>query len=131
MAGLVSLILMLHSINRWLIVVAAIVALVVYAMTWLNNSPMGQNRRPMMIYTGLMDLQVLLGAIVLVGMAAYPRYQLEHATTNLIAVLLAHFLPRLRAATPQAQARNNVLAVVVSLLIIIAGVAVLPQGWFG
>ena len=131
MAGLVSLILMLHSINRWLIVVAAIVALVVYAMTWLNNSPMGQNRRPMMIYTGLMDLQVLLGAIVLVGMAVYPRYQLEHATTNLIAVIVAHFLPRLRAVTPQAQARNNVLAVVVSMLIIIAGVAVLPQGWFG
>lgn len=129
-----ALLLQIHSLLRWLVVLVGLVAVVVYAMTWLSNTKLGQDRRLMSVFTGLLDLQVLLGLIFLIwnGMsgAGFPRQRLEHATTMIIAVVIAHLVSaRWRNSAATLRARNNLFGIVLVMILIYVGVAVLPQGW--
>jgi hypothetical protein len=128
-------VLMLHSIVRWLVVIAAVVAIVRYVIDLVGNSPKADlGRKLMLVYTTLLDINVLLGIILIVGRAItigqiLPVW-LEHATTNIVAVIVAHiFAARSRKMDdPKHAARWRLGGVVVSLLIVAAGVAVVG-GW--
>lgn len=120
---------MIHSINRWVIVVVAAIALIKFLMGWLRNAPYQPADRGLMAgYTGLLDLQLLLGIILLIGLGL-SNYRIEHAGTMLIAIVLAHASRMWRDKADTVKFRNNFLAILVGLLLIIAGVAILPQGW--
>ena len=124
-------ILMLHSIVRWLVVIVAVVAIARYALALAGKTqPGGLDRGLMTGYTGLLDLNVLLGLIVLIGLGLYSLPQIEHAVGNLIGVVVAHvFAQRARKQTDdKAIARLRLIGVVASILIIVAGVA-LVNGW--
>ena len=124
-------VLTLHSINRWIIVVVAIIALIKFLIGWLRSSPYQPADRGLMAaYTALLDLQLLMGIILLIerGLARRP---LEHAVTMLVAIILAHLARSWRDKPDKIKFRNNFLVILVGILFIIAGVAVLPQGWFG
>jgi hypothetical protein len=120
---------MIHSINRWVIVVVAVVALIKFLIGWLRTSSYQPADRGLMAgYTGLLDLQLLLGIILLIGLGLN-NYRIEHAVTMLIAIILAHASRLWRGKPDKVKFRNNLLAILAGILLIIAGVAILPQGW--
>jgi len=126
----------LHSIIRWVVVAAAVVALVLSLVTWLRNEQNGQaDRKAMAAFTGTLDLQLLLGIILLLwagfsrGGGGFPRYRLEHAVTMVIAVILAHLSALWKRRVPAVRARNSFFLIIVVLALIWAGVNRLPQGW--
>lgn len=120
---------MIHSINRWIIVVVAVIALIKFLVGWLRSSNYQPADRGLMAaYTGLLDLQLILGIILLIGLGL-ASYRIEHAITMLIAIILAHLSRLWRDKPDKVKFRNNFLAILVGLLLIIAGVAILPQGW--
>ncbi len=81
-------------------------------------------------YTGLLDLNVLLGLILIIGLGEWETVQIEHAVTNIIGVAVAHvFAQRAKKIEdPKIKARTSLLGVVVSLAIIVIGVAFVG-GW--
>lgn len=129
-------VLMLHSIVRWVIVAVAVIGVVRYALVLTGKLPGNKMDRGLMAgFTGLMDLNVLLGLIYLLwsGLSTpigFPMERIEHAVTNVIAVVVAHvFAARAKkAADDKAMARNNLLGIVISLVLVVAAVAVVG-GW--
>lgn len=125
----------LHSLVRWLVVIVAVVAVVRYALVMAGKAqPSGLDRGLISGYTGLLDVNVLLGLIILVGLAIHAGQVLpvwiEHMITNLIGVGAAHFLAQRakKIEDPKVKARTNLLGVVISLAIIVVGVALIG-GW--
>jgi uncharacterized membrane protein len=125
----------LHSLVRWLVVIAAVAAIIRYLVDLIGKSPNAEmGRKLMLAYTSLLDVNVLLGLILIVGRAIatgqiLPAW-LEHAVTNFVAVIVAHiFAARSRKMDdPKRAARWRLGGVVVSILMIVAGVAVIG-GW--
>ena len=125
----------LHSLVRWLVVVAAVIAIIRYAIDLVGKSPDAElGRKLMMAYTILLDVNVLLGIILLVGRAIgvgqiLPIW-IEHAVTNLIAVVIAHIFAA--RAKKQADAKRTaawrLAGVLISIALIVMGVARIG-GW--
>jgi hypothetical protein len=124
-----------HSLVRWLVVIVAVIAMVRYALVMSGRvQSSGMDRGLMSGYTGLLDLNVLLGLIIIVGLSISTgqlvMVWLEHAVTNIVGVAAAHFLAQRakKIEDPKIKARTNLLGVVISLLIIVVGVALIG-GW--
>jgi len=83
-------------------------------------------------YSGLLDLQALLGFGLLLSTglpaSAVPSTFYEHAAMMILAVIVGHVPARWRKADGVIRARNNLLAIAVSLVLIIIGVS-LVSGW--
>ncbi len=123
-------VLTVHSIVRWLVVVVAVIAVVRYALVMAGKAQSsGMDRGLMSGYTGLLDLNVLLGLILIIGLG-FTTPRIEHAVTNIIGVAVAHFFARRARKIEDARlkARTNLLGIVISIAIIIVGVA-LVGGW--
>ena len=121
----------IHGLVRWLVVIVAVVAVVRYALVMAGKAqPSGMDRGLSSGYTGLLDLNVLLGVIIIIGLGEWEMAQIEHMTTNIIGVVVAHvFAQRAKKIEdPKIKARTNLLGVVISLAIIVVGVA-LVGGW--
>ncbi len=133
--SIIDFIVGVHSLVRWLVVIVAVVAIVRNALVIAGRAqPGGMDRGLIAGYTGLLDLNVLLGLIIIVGRSIsvgqiLPVW-LEHAATNIVGVAVAHiFAQRAKKMTDaQLKARTNLLGVVISMVIIIVGVA-LVGGW--
>jgi hypothetical protein len=125
----------LHSLVRWLVVVAAMVAVIRYVIDLVGQSPDAEmGRKLMMAYTILLDVNVLLGIILIVGRAIgigqiLPIW-IEHALTNVIAVVIAHiFAARSKKmAEPKRAAAWRLAGVLISIALIVMGVARIG-GW--
>lgn len=130
-----SILLMLHSIVRWIIVLVAVVAIVKLALGWLRGGAFkGMDRGLVAGFSGLMDLQATLGIVFLLwnGLATeigFPRHRIEHAFVMIIAAVVAHLPARWKNAADATRFRNSLLAIVVSLVLVYIGVATLPGGW--
>ena len=129
-----SMLLIAHSEVRWLVILVALVVLVKFVWGWLGQKPyVALDRTMAKVFTGVVDLQVLLGIIYLLwdGFArtGFPLYRVEHGVTMILAAVAAHFVGRSKSSSDAARFRNSVLAILVTLLLIFAGVAVLPGGW--
>jgi hypothetical protein len=122
----------LHGEIRWILALIAVVAIVRFAMGWLRGVEYkGMDRGLMAVYTGFLDLNFLLGLILLFGLGGgFPAQRIEHAVTMFIAVGVAHSAAAWRKSDDAAlKFRNNLIVVVVSLLIVILGVIRLRGGW--
>jgi FtsH-binding integral membrane protein len=124
-----SIILTIHSLNRWLIVIVGVLAAGKFLIGWLGNREYQSMDRALMSgYTGLLDLQLLLGIILLITRGVV-RYQIEHAITMVIAVVLAHLARLWRDKEDKTKFRNNFIVITVGLILIAVGVLTLPVGW--
>ena len=126
-----AFILTLHSIVRWLVVLVAVVAVVRYALVMAGKAQSsGMDRGLMSGYTGLLDLNVLLGLILIIGLGEWETVQIEHAVTNIIGVVVAHIFAQRAKKIEDAKlkARTSLLGVVISILIIVVGVTFVG-GW--
>ncbi len=124
-----------HGLVRWLVVIVAVVAVVRYLLVMTGRAqPSGMDRGLMSGYTGLLDLNVLLGLILIVGLSISAGQVmlvwLEHALTNIVGVAVAHIFARRarKVEAAQLKARANLLGVVISILIIVVGVTIVG-GW--
>ena len=124
-----DIILAVHSINRWLIVLIGVIAAIKFLLGWLTKSNYQPVDRGLMsAYTGLLDLQLLLGIILLI-FGGVEQYRIEHAVTMIIALVLAHLSRIWRDKPDPVKFRNNFFAITLGLLLIFAGVSLLPLGW--
>ena len=127
-----SILLMIHSILRWLIVIVGFVAIIKFLIGWLRKTAFGKMDRGLSSgFSGLMDLQVTLGLLYFFitgfGGAGFPMYRIEHLTTMLIAAMVAH-VPAMfkKAGNKYAVA---FYAVIGALILVVIGVYRLPGGW--
>ena len=126
-----NILLMIHSILRWVILLVAVIAMVVFLVSWLRRSQLqGVDRGLMSGFSGLMDLQAALGIVLLIwsGLAGvgFPRYRLEHALIMILAAVVAHLSARWKNAEEPLRYRNYFLIILASLVLVLMGIAVLP-----
>ena len=127
-----NIVLMLHSIVRWILVLVALIALVKFALEWSRKARVEKSDRVLMsAFSGMIDLQALLGIIFLfwqgLGTAiGFPQFRIEHAVTMIIAVVIAHSPMAWKKNETTAALRNNFLVVLAVLVVVFIGVAVLP-----
>jgi hypothetical protein len=129
-----SVLLTIHSVVRWLIVIVAVIATVKFAMGWLRGGTFSSvDQRLATSFSGLIDLQVTLGFILLIwsGLAGagFPVYRIEHAVTMIIAAVVAHLQARWKNADDKTRFRNSLFIILDTLIIIFIGLSFLPGGW--
>lgn len=132
--SIATILLHAHSGIRWLILLAALIALGFFAYAWLGKK---QNKKLSRIlpaaYSGLLDAQVLLGLIYMFLLAArgagFPRFRLEHMAVLILAAIAAHLPSRWRKKGSKNFKRNTFLAILASLALIYIGISLLPGGW--
>ena len=122
----------LHGEVRWLVALVGVLAIVKFGVGWARRTEFkGMDRGLMAAFTGLLDLNLVLGAIVLVSTAsgsAARRY--EHIATMLLAIVAAHTsVIWRRSDDPVRKFRNNLIVVALALLLVAVGVIRLRGGW--
>ena len=128
-----NILLMAHSGLRWLVLLIALIAIIKFLLGWLTRSPFkGMDRGLMSGYSGLLDLQSVLGIIFLLWNgftgAGFPRYRLEHGLIMIVAAGVAHVSSRWKNAEDAVRFRNNLFLIVASLVLVLIGIAILPGG---
>jgi hypothetical protein len=127
----VQFILEIHGLVRWLVAFMAIVAIIKFALGWLRQMPYtAADRGIMSAYTGLLDTNMLLGLILFFGLGGFPMNRIEHASTMIGAVVVAHLSAIWRKSDDSAKKfRNNLIVIVVSIILIVYAVVQLRGGW--
>ena len=128
-----SILLTIHSINRWLVTLVALALLIRLIVGLARKQPFDKSAVALTgAFGGLIDLQMLLGILFLVldGFAktGFPPYRWEHAGIMLLAVMAAHIPARFKNSDDATRTRNTLIAVSVSLLLVFIGVGPLG-GW--
>lgn len=112
-----------HSGFRWLVVVAAVAAVVFFGYGWLAKKYSAKPARILTAaYSGLLDLQVLVGLIYFF-VVGFNRYRIEHLTIMLIVAVLAHLPRKWRDGAAEVYYRNTFLIVLATIILIYVGVA--------
>ncbi len=122
-----------HSYLRWLVLIAALIAVFKFAYSWLRGGEFkGVDRGLASGFSGLLDLQATLGLILMVwsGFAGvgFPMFRIEHATTMIIAAVVAHLPARWKNAADNVRFRNTLFCILGALLLVYVGVMRLPNG---
>jgi len=128
------ILLMIHSIIRWLIVIAAAAAIVKFALGWLQGGSFQKVDRILAsAFSGLMDLEVTLGIVFLIwdGIAntGFPMFRIEHGVTMILAAIAGHLPALWKNAADKLRFRQTLFCIVGALLLVYLGVALLPGGW--
>jgi len=128
-----NILLTIHSIVRWAITLVAIALIVRLVLGLVQKRAFDKSARVLLAsFNGLMDVQLLLGILLLVvgySTLGLPRYRLEHAGMMLLAVIVSHIPAAWKKLPDQIRTRNTLIAVIVALLIIF--IAIIPiGGWF-
>jgi hypothetical protein len=129
-----QILLMIHSILRWLIVLAAVIAVVKFSLGWLRGGAFQSMDHGLASgFSGLMDLQVTLGLILLIwngiAGAGFPTYRIEHTITMIIAAVVGHLHVIWKNADDKLRFRNSLFTILLALVFVFIGVARLPGGW--
>lgn len=122
----------LHGEVRWLVALVGLAAVVRFAYGSFARGRFGGLDRGLMAgFTGLLDLNLLLGLILLFGLpGGLLRPRLEHAATMVLAVVAAHLSAIWRRSDDDARKfRNNLLVVVIALGLVAVGVLHLRGSW--
>lgn len=129
-----EIVLTIHSIVRWIILVVAVVALVKLGLGWLRGGTFdGMDRGVVAGYSGLLDLQALLGVILLFGDAiflgeGFPTARILHAIVMILAVVAGHLPARWRQSPAPARYRGTLAAIGASLVLIFIGIFIIVMG---
>lgn len=121
----------IHGEIRWLVAILAVVIIIKFLIGWLGKrSYKPLDRTLLTAYTIMLDINVLLGLILLFFGGGFNGPRLEHATTMLLAVVAAHMTAIWRRSDDSAKKyRNQLLLVALSLLLVLFGVIRLRGGF--
>lgn len=122
-----------HSGLRYLVLLAGVAALIVTALGVFGRKPYERpSRIAMAVFTGVMDLQVLLGIAMVVFGCFYPAL-MGHLMMMVVAVAAAHGLSVY--ARKQADGRRAhtiaLVGVVLALGLIVGGISAIGRTPFG
>jgi len=127
-----GILLMLHSIVRWIIVVLGLIAIVKFLVGMTREGEFDKMDRGLSAgFSGLIDLQVTLGLLYFFitgfGGVGFPLFRIEHMVTMLVAAAVAH-APSMfkKTANKYTVAFYSVLG---TMILIVIGVSFLPGGW--
>ena len=129
---MMNIVLKIHGEVRWLVALVGVMAIVKFGLGWMRRTEFkGMDRALMAAFTGLMDLNFLLGTILLVGLAGgLLPYRVEHALTMFPAVVAVHLSAIWRRSDDATKKfRNNLIVVVLALALVLIGVTRLRGGW--
>lgn len=131
-----NIILAVHSILRWGVALLALYLLARSLWGWTGRQKYTRMDRGMMSgLAGLVDMQLLLGIVLLVNIIAQvgfsgARTALEHAFTMIVVAVVAHVPMRWRNDDSHVKRfRNNFFTILVMLVLVILGVFVIRPGW--
>lgn len=112
-----------HSGLRYLVLLTGVVAVLYYAYHWLGRPQERASRVLLAVFTGLLDLQVLLGIALVVGGTFYPAL-MGHLTMMLLAVVAAHLFSVLSRRSEEVRRANGlaVAGVLLSLVLVVGGI---------
>lgn len=118
----------IHSFLRWLIVVVALIAIVKFALGWLKGGAYkGMDRGLTAAFSGLMDLQAVLGIILLIWMALggaeFAWQRATHGLIMIVAAVLGHLPARWKNAADVVRFRNALFCILAAFVLIFIGVA--------
>lgn len=123
----------LHSEVRWLVLAVAALTILKFGWGWWRDSGFkGFDRALTAAYSGLIDLQAVLGIVFFFwsGYAGdgFPRFRFEHAFAMLLALLAAHLPARWKNLDDRTRFRNTLFAILASVVFILVGISTLPGG---
>jgi hypothetical protein len=126
----------IHSLVRWLVMIAAVAGLVWYGLVWAKRAHNARTDRVLMsAFTGLMDLEVTIGVILIIWVSIAQNnllpFRVEHGVTMFIGALVGHSSVMWRKREESVRARNYVITILVVLVIIFIGVSRLPYNPWG
>ncbi len=126
------IILTVHSWLRWVILLVALLALGKHIAGLVRGSAYDAlSARLLTAFSGLMDLQALIGLITLIAgwqafsAAGFPLTQMEHLGAMLLAAIVAHLPARWKERPAAVRYRNGLLVVIAALVLIVLGISVL------
>ena len=121
----------IHGELRWLVVLAAIIVIIKFLIGWLGKREYTSlDQKLLMVFTILLDINVLLGLIILFFGGGFTGPRLEHATTMILAAIAAHMTAIWRRSTDSSlKFRNQLLMVVLAVILVIFGVIRLRGGF--
>jgi hypothetical protein len=115
-----------HGLFRWVVLVAAVVAIVVAFSGWSGTKPASTNlRRFSVIFVIAMDIELLIGLLLYFGASPALRAALAtHTMLMVLAVICAHVGGALsrKGRTDQMKYRGAAIAYTISLLVMLAGI---------
>lgn len=126
-----EILLMLHALVRWVIIFVAVIAIIKFAIGWASNAAFkGMDRGLASGFSGLMDLQVLLGLIYFIwnGMTVegFPLFRIEHMITMILAAGLAHVSARLKNLNDKLRFQYSLFVILGTLVLVFIGLSFLP-----
>lgn len=121
-----------HSGLRYLVLLVGLVAALVFAYGLVTNRAPRAARGLMGAFTGVLDLQILLGLGLLLGGIRYGAL-VGHLVTMILALLAAHVSAKMaRGTTDERRALVIRLSgVVLTLVLIAGGIMAIGRGVFG
>ncbi len=122
-----------HSGLRYLVLLAGVVALVVLAMGAFGRQPFGRaSRICLAAFTGLLDLQILLGIAMVVMGCFYPAL-MGHLMMMILAAVAAHALSvyARKQGDPRRAHTIALVGVVLALGLIFAGIGAIGRSPVG
>lgn len=121
----------IHGELRWLVALVAIAVIIKFLIGWLGKRQYAPiDRTLLLVYTILLDINVLLGLILLLFGGGFSGPRLEHATTMLLAAIAGHMTSVWRKSTDSTtKYRNQLLLVLLSLALVLLGVWRLRGGF--
>lgn len=129
-----DILLAIHSILRWVVLLVAVAAIVKLGFGWLRAGNYDSlDRGVVMGYSGLLDLQALLGMILLFGAGfflreGFPVVRILHAIVMILAVITGHLASGGKQAPPIARYRRALGAIAGSLVLILIGIIIITAG---
>ncbi|WP_224364403.1 hypothetical protein [Hyalangium versicolor] len=119
-----------HSGLRYLVLIVGLIALVYFASGLATKRPVGKGVRILgSSFVGLLDLQFLLGLLMVVMGRFYPQL-IGHIVLMVIAVGETHALLVINRKRPNPGYLLPLIAVAVALLLIVGGIMAIGRGVF-
>jgi len=121
----------IHGEIRWLVALAAVAALVRFGYCLAGKKKYGGLDHGLMAgFTGLLDLNLVLGLVLIAGLGGLTGPRVEHGVTMLLAVVAAHSSVAWKRSPDSAKKyRNNMIVIVVAVIVVAVAVFRLRGGW--
>jgi hypothetical protein len=127
-AAVAEMLLEAHSGVRYLVLLAGVAAAIAALLGWRRGNASGVERVLAMAFVGLIDIQVLLGLVLLIQRPFYGALT-GHVVMMVASLVVAHVgsvMARRRAVTGGAS-RVRCVAILATLLLLVGGIAAIRR----
>lgn len=119
-----------HSIVRYLVMLAGLAAVVTAVVSWRRGEAgdAGPDRPAMAAFVGVLDLQVLLGVVLLIVWPYYPML-IGHIVMMVLAAVAAHAgsVMARRRGPERSGSSVRAIAAILSLVFIVGGIMAIQR----